>query len=409
MQTVTLVLGAAIAWLAAIAWCARAARIPEATAWLVSSVVATLLLRAVGIDVWRWVEVGRPYLLDVLLPLIVFQTTFCLDFRNRRHLWPAGLLVAGAFVITIASAAAIFDVFVVEAYGVAWIIGVIAAMVMLPTDATPVAPGLRLRSPRGLRMLIRNELPFGAALTVVGVTIALPHVAADAVSPAWTTLLMDFSAQVAIGGTVGAALAALAAWPLRRLASGSIMHWASVAIAIFAFHGAQSLGGAGIVAVLAAGAVLGREAAAQVALNLWKPIGRAASGLLILALGVAMCSLDFAFFAPVLIPTVIAMILGRLISVAIVEKATHAWVKLGISGREIVLISALGVRGAPTIALALALPDSMPYVDTIRTVAFIVIAFDLLIIAPMAPRIAMRFANHAPIPSLMPRRIAYPY
>ncbi len=391
------------------AWCARAARLAEAAVFFLVAVVATFALRIFEVDTFIWVDAIRPYLLSVLLPLIVFETAYCVDARNRRHLMPAGLLVVGALLITPWCTATLLRLLGAESDGVTVALAVVFALVLLPTDATPVAPILRLRAPRGMRMLLRNELPFGAALATTGIVAALPHVGSDPNNVGWTTLVVDFAPAVAIGAAVGSILALAAAMPLRRLTGGTLVHWAGAATAVLAYQVTEALAGAGIVAVLMTGILLGRETAAPVATDLWRPIGRGASGLVMLAFGAAICSLPLDFHAPVFVPVVVGMLLGRTVAVVIVEQSTHRWVKFGITMREMLMISGFGIRGAPTIALALALPDTLPHVDTVRTAAFAVVAFDLLITTSLTPWLARRFSNHALISPALERPVNIPY
>ncbi|NJN53087.1 MAG: hypothetical protein HC809_16330 [Gammaproteobacteria bacterium] len=128
-----------------------------------------------------------------------------------------------------------------------------------------------------------------------------------------------------------------------------------------------------------------------------------------LALAIAICNIELDFHAPVLFTILLGMALGRVVAVVVVENLTHRSVKFGISPRELALISVLSIRGAPTIALALSLPDTLPYVRTLQSAAFIMVAFDLLVTAPSTPWLAKHFANHAPIPPLTKKPIIIPY
>ncbi|NJN53088.1 MAG: hypothetical protein HC809_16335 [Gammaproteobacteria bacterium] len=204
MQTVALLLAAAIALLAVSTWLARATGRPEATLWFVVGLAATLLLGVFDIDAMVWVDAVKPYLLTVLLPLIVFETSYCVDLRGQRHLLPAAFLAAGGLVVTTWGMVELFQAIGTQAHTVPVLTAVIAALVILPTDATPLAPLLRLKAPRGLRMLLRNELPFAAALTTAAYCIAIAQ--PDSATPGWP-LLATFLAQLSIGAVTGAVIA----------------------------------------------------------------------------------------------------------------------------------------------------------------------------------------------------------
>jgi len=61
-----------------------------------------------------------------------------------------------------------------------------------------------------------------------------------------------------------------------------------------------------------------------------------------------------------------------------------------------------------TLALALALPPTLPSASLIQSTALVVVALDLLVITPATPWLAKRFANQAPLPPVYAgrRRIA---
>ncbi len=408
MNEPTTALVTVLGLLAAGAWLSRAARCPEATAWLLLGLLGTAGLTALDIDIEPWLAMLKSHALDLVLPVLVFQSAYSIDARNRRHLPAAALLAIGAFVLTLVGAGLVYHWFLVDRWHVSWMIGIAATLVLLPTDATAGAPLLRLNSPRGLRMLLRNELPFAAALCAagIGVIVALP----DSVDAANVVdLVVGLVPALVIGVAVGAAVGWLGAQPLRFIAGGAVVHWLSLLAAVLAHRIAEMMGGAGITAVLAAALVLGRQPAAPIAENLWRPLGRAASGMLVLALGALLYSYDLTAYAPLAIAMLSCMLVLRTVSVWAVESATHRRTKMGISRRELALISVLSTRGAPTIALALALPDSLPYVDTIRSVAIVVVAFDLLVTAPASGWLAKRFANHAPLPPITRKKIEIPY
>jgi CPA1 family monovalent cation:H+ antiporter len=409
VTSLTLVLAGGLAVLGLGSWIARALRVPDASVWLALGILGTVALSAFGIDPRQWLVHAQPNVLPLLMALVVFETAYCVDARSRRHLLPAALLATGAFLITVWGTAKLFSVFIVDHFPVPWIIAVLAAVVLLPTDATPVAAQLRFRAPRGLRMMLRNELPFAATLAIVAFTAALPHAIDPVPRPGWSALLGAFLPMLAIGATVGAGMAYPVALALRMWSGGVLVHWLSVAVAVVAYHAAETLGGAGIAAVLCAGLVLGRESSAAAAVDFWRSAGRAAAGILVLTLGIMLSQLEVEAYLPVVLPIVFAMIAGRLLSVVAVEWSTHRWVKMGITRRELGLITVFSIRGTPTIALALALPDGIPYAHTIRTVAFVVVAFDLLVTAPLTPWLAKRFANHAPLQPLERQRITIPY
>ncbi len=321
-----------------------------------------------GIDALR---LGSDAIVYLFLPVLLFQAGLTIDVRRMvDDIAPVLLLAVVAVLVCIAvvglALAAVSDVGLV----VCLLLGAIVAT----TDPVAVVGIFReLGAPRRLLILIEGESLFNDAAAIAAFSILLVMAAGG--GPAdWSSGIVRFAlvfAGGAAGGVAGAWLTILCLRPLRDLPLAEVT--VTVAGAYLTFIVAQLyLGQAGVVAVVVAALILGSSGRTRISpqswqemTDIWNQLGFWASTLIFV-------------LASMLVPRFLAGVSltdGLLLVVLVVAAfAARAAVLYGllpalsaiglaqrVSGAYKAVILWGGLRGAVTLALALAITEN-PFV-----------------------------------------------
>jgi CPA1 family monovalent cation:H+ antiporter len=335
-----------------------------------------------------------PAVLFVFLPPLVFEAAWNIELRALRPqlgrvallAFPGALLCAAA----VAGATATFGGLVPAA---ALVLGAMLAA----TDPLPVVAVFRgLAAPAGVKALVEAE-----SLTNDGVAVALYGVALAAVAgtPFGVSVEVLYAICGMLGGIlVGAACGALGWTVLRTVEVPEYEVLATVALAYGAYVIAVNLHCSGIFAT-ATGAVALRALLARSAhLSnrddvdvFWNVCAAIANAVVFLAAGVTI-EIPRAFHEPLLVLTAIAVVLVLRVALAAVTGGTRA---------DRILVFFAGMRGALTLALALALPASVPQRAEIIDVVFATVLVTLVLQGAPLPALARRLYPTSPAPSTL--------
>jgi CPA1 family monovalent cation:H+ antiporter len=330
-----------------------------------------------------------PAVLYVFLPPLIFEAAWSIELRALRPQLDRLAVMAfpGAVVCAIGVAAATYAI-----GGLALPSALVLGAMLAATDPLPVVAVFRgLAAPAEVRALVEGESIMNDGVAVALYGIALAVVAGAAAS--WPAEIVYGIAGM-IGGIAIGAICGTIVWAvLRAIALPEYEVLATVALAYAAYVIAVSVHCSGIFAT-AAGAIALRALLVQrshIANRgevdiFWTVCAAIASAIVFLSAGLTI-ELPRAFHEPMLVMTAIAVVLVLRVPLALLAGATRA---------DRALIFFAGMRGALTLALALALPSNVPQRAEIIDVVFATVLVTLVIQGAPLRALARRLYPEVP-------------
>jgi len=200
-------------------------------------------------------ELDSHILLTLVLPPLLYSAALDFSFptfmRNIRPILGlgVGLVVVSAFTVAAVSS---WLVVVPLTFATALVLGAIVA----PPDAvTAVAVGRKLGLPKRVMAILTGESLINDAAALTLFSIAVAQVAGSHTFFANPFLLFTYSAVV--GPLVGAALGYITLWIRKRLNNPGLETIQGLVVPFAAFIAAEQVHGSGVLAVVAAGFVVG--------------------------------------------------------------------------------------------------------------------------------------------------------
>jgi Na+/H+ antiporter len=218
-----------------------------------------LILVVVGFAVsfapeFQGVELESEVLLSVVLPPLLYSAALDFSFPTfLRNIRPILGLGVGLVVVTAFAVAGIASWLVPSlTFATALILGAVVA----PPDAvTAVAVGRKLGLPKKLMAILTGESLVNDAAALSLFAIAVAHVAGSEAFISNPLMLFGYSAVV--GTALGGALGYVTLWIRRRLAHPGLETIQGLVVPFAAFISAEHLHASGVLAVVAAGFVVG--------------------------------------------------------------------------------------------------------------------------------------------------------
>jgi CPA1 family monovalent cation:H+ antiporter len=381
----------------------RVTRIAEETWWLACGALLGLAGRVLPHDGLHVVDTVATLARDAVWPLFVFAAAYTIDRRNLiYHRTPIVVLPTVGIVLGVLAMSLVALLLPAD---LPWTAIAALGAVLAATDATAVTAQLAMRAPRGIRVLLNGEAVFAAAAAF---TLVDALVVAPAGGPGLLFVPGVLVAFVA-GGAIGLGVVRITDEALRHQPPELICHWLVPATGLAAFLAAEAIGASGVAACLIAGYRLPRWPEGALAIPYWTVLARALRALVFLTAGVLAPSLPFADAAVWFLPALVALHAARFAAVFAVTFVIDRLAKFHMRPRERALIATFSTRGAATLAIAFALPAGLPWSGTIQSVALLVVALDLLGIAPATQWLARRFANQLPVAPIRTRKARTPY
>jgi Na+/H+ antiporter len=383
-----------------------------------TAVVAILLVIAILFEVAR--RVGVPYptlfvlgglglafvpglprislepelILLVFLPPLLFSAAVATPIRDlRANIAPLVRLSIGLVVFTMVVVAAVAQLAVPSlGWAAAFTLGAIVA----PTDALAATSVFRrLGAPRIVVTLVEGEALFNDATALVAYRAAVLAVGGS------------FVLSQALAGFVVAAVGGIAIGALVGWVAGAILRWLddppvevaiSLVIPFAAYLPADRFGLSGVLAAVAAGLVIGSRLGTILTpnsrilwLSSWKMIGFILNGFVFVLLGLALPEITQGLSGrPILeMAGLVALVCGAVLVTRLVW--VFATSLLPGSPRQVIarrdsrlatrltfVVSWAGLRGAVSLAAALALPEGFPERNLILLLTFAVILVTLV-------------------------------
>ena len=200
------------------------------------------------------VEITPQLVLVVLLPALIFEASYQIDFGKLRPSLLGVSLLAGPGVLVSAGLVALFlHLGAGLAPDQAFVVG---AMLAATDPAAVIATFKRLASPRRLATLVEAESLFNDGTGIVAFTIAVSLVT-SATSPTPLETGLTFVSVVAVSAAIGAVTGWAASRILPNVGDHLIEISLSVVLAYGTYLAADAIHQSGVIATSVAGIVLG--------------------------------------------------------------------------------------------------------------------------------------------------------
>ncbi len=353
---------------------------------------AILVIVAAGI-VFGSIEPGRltyafgHATLYVFLPPLVFEAAWNLNYRALKRQWlPIAALAGPGVVLTAAIIAGALGL-----VGIPIASAALAGAILSATDPIAVvAIFRRLKVPQTLATIIESEALFNDAVAVVlyrGVLAALAGgVTSRAIALHMTLALLGAGGGIVLGLGLAWAVAAL----LHGRTAARLQIAATLLCAYATYFLGEWLGLSGIFTVISFGIALRWYERAWVGLRIADDVNRFWDVAAIVANGLVFFLVGAALHISVVVAQPV-FVLAAIAGVAVSRLAVSGllW-PAGFPRQWLDVVRVAGVRGALCLALALALPPSVPYREAIIDATFAVTLGSLLGSGSVIPLVIRR-------------------
>jgi CPA1 family monovalent cation:H+ antiporter len=368
--------------------------------------------------------------LAVLLPALIFEASYHIDFARLRPSLVDVSLLAGPGVLV---SAALVALFLNLGAGLPPTEAFIVGTMLAATDPVAVIATFdRLGSPRRLATLVEAESLFNDGTGIVAFAVALSFLETP-VSP-WQ-MGISFVGVVLISAALGAIAGLVAAWLLRRVDDHLIEISLSVVLAYGTYLTADAIGMSGVIGTAVAGILLGNfgrgmtmsETTRQALETVWEFAAFLATAFAFVLIGFAITFDQLAGAAAAIAWAVVAVLVARALIVfgflgplrlvrvrlraAEEEEEEEAeaaaagspasapettWREGEMPAVWLNVIYWAGLRGAVSTALALSLPEDVPNRSVLQGITLGVVLFTLLLQATTAGRVVERWGRRRP-------------
>jgi CPA1 family monovalent cation:H+ antiporter len=341
------------------------------------------------------IELAPDLVLLIVLPPLIYSAGVSMSWREfRNNLRPIGLLAIGCVAFTTCAVALAVHYLLGLPWGVGFVLG---AIVSPPDIVAPLAIARRLRLPRRLLVVLEGEGLANDATALVLYRYAVAAVATGLFSlpAAAGNFALIFVGEILFGVAVGWLSLHLRKWARDPRVEITL----SLLIPYLAFWVPEHLGGSGVLATVATGLyvswngpLLISSATRLQGIFFWDLVIYLIEGLLFLLVGfelkVLLQKANGTSLPEVLIAVALVSAIVIIARFAWVFPATYLprWMSRSLAARDpspdwkiVFVLAFTGVRGAVSLAAALALPLTLPggaafpYRDLILFVAFGVI------------------------------------
>ena len=382
---------------------ARFTRLPFSVLLVLVGFVGSELIVMLGFDTGlRW-DTFNHLILQVFVPILVFESAFNMNARALiSHLPVVLFLAVPAMVLAAVMTGLLLYFGIGHATGFPLLTALLCGSIVSATDPVAVvALCKQLGAPERLGIVLEGESLFNDATAVVLFTVliglaTMPGSGAS-VGLAFEQFLYDFLGGAGVGLLTGAA-----AWLLYQLFSRPLHHAIiSLATAATAFYLGQTiLHVSGIMTVLCAGLLLGEchrrmpRLEEQIAGDVWELAAYVCTALLFLLVGVTITGHLFSSHWLAMLIGVVGATLARATVIYVLLPLLMVLLRQGkppASHRHVLMWG--GVRGAVCIALALSLPTQIEGWYTAHSVTYGVVLFTLFVQAPLMAPLVRRAAR----------------
>jgi CPA1 family monovalent cation:H+ antiporter len=410
IQTFVILLAAA----AAVAIVARPLRLPYSVALVAVGLLAGVVAPVVVVGLRP--EVPPDAVLLVLLPGLVFEAGYRLDVAHLRRSFAALLFLAiPGVLISAAIVAVTLNVTTGLRFDLAFIVG---AMVSATDPAAVVSTFRRLRVPPQLATLVEGESLLNDGTGLVVFAIAIGALSAP-VSP--LEALVGFAAAVGVSTAIGLAAGFVAARVMAIVDDHLIELTISVVLAYGTYLLADGLHESGVIATVVAAIVLGDHrrrrtigatggvvagdtsgdvTASDPLDTVWEFLAYLLTALVFLLVGLAFPIGELAGSLGWILWGVVGTLVGRAIVVYLLLGAGARLIPMvgprgALPSGWLHVLFWSGLRGAVAVAMALALPVSVPERALLQQITFGIVLFTLIVQGMTAGAVVRRTVGDA--------------
>ena len=342
-------------------------------------------------------------LFTVMLPALVYEAAFHLELRHLLTSWRAVMMLAVPGVL--AGTALTFGMswLATDALGLAvpWQLLLLAATILAATDPVGVLALLReVGAPRRLATIMEGESLLNDGIAIVAFGVVMTALGLDPHSPALTAgwvarfLSWEVLGAVLIGGALGLGLS----WLTSNIDDYLIEITLTTISAFGSFLLADVAHASGIIACLVAGvlsgnvgATYGMSASTRVAVtSFWEYAAFVANSIIFLLVGLETSPARLLHVALVVVVVWLAMLIGRALFIAaslpVMERITFT-TRRGL----IAVLTWGGLRGGVAMVLALSVPRTWAYRQSLIDVVFGAVLLTILVQAPTTPLLLRLF------------------
>jgi Na+/H+ antiporter len=331
----------------------------------------------------------------VFLPPLLFAAAAESPIRDlRANLAPLTRLAIGLVIVTIVVVAIAAHAVVPE---MSWAVAFTLGAIVGPTDALAATTVFRrLGAPRVIRTLVEGEALFNDATALVAYRAAT--IAAITGVFVLSDALVTFAVAAVGGIVIGVVVGRVSGEILRRLDDPPVEVLISVIIPFAAYLPADRLGLSGVLAAVTAGLVIGGRLGKILTpnsrvlwLTTWKMIGFIVNGFIFVLIGLELPDIlqglrgqspseVFGLTALVSVLVVVTRLVWVYGSSYLPGSPRRVLAQRDpkMASRLTVVVGWAGLRGAVSLAAALALPQTFPERDLILFVTFVVILVTLV-------------------------------
>lgn len=343
--------------------------------------------------------------LFIFLPALLFEGAWNIDTSALRANWLAIALLAGpGLVISLAITAGIVH----WGASLPWLVALLLGAIVSPTDPVSIIGLLRqLGMPERLRVIIEGESLFNDGVGAVAFELTLGVLLLSLGSPgslagfSIATIVLKALWLLCGGVLLGAATGYVVSRIVAAIDDPLIETTVTFSVAYGTFTLAVLLGTSGLLAVVAAGLVMGSYGrrvgmstrTLETVDHVWEFTGYLANSLLFLLLGVSIGATSLLSTLPIIAWAVLGVVVGRAFMIFVLLRLHDRYIRwLGHREREHPktvgrlpiyrvwrpLLLFAGLRGALSLALALSLPDTVPYSSILKPAVYGVVLVTLV-------------------------------
>ncbi len=354
-------------------------RLPYTVALVVAGLVLALVPGTPTI------ELTPALIVAVFLPTLIFEAAYNLNYTHlRENLRPITILAIPGVLLTATVVAAVLH-FV---GGFTWPLAFLFGAIVAATDPVSVVAIFReLGAPTRLRTILEGESLFNDGTAIVLFRLILGILLAGTFDPAASAL--QFVVVVGGGLLLGLVLGYAFSYLLSRIHDYLLETVLTIVLAYGTYFLAELAGVSGVIAVVAAGVLVGNygqrvalSPSSKIAVGLsWELFGFLANSLIFLFVGLHLKFTHFGDSLGAAIMAVGAVLLSRTVVVGltgVLVRSLHRDRPLPLRWQAVLIWG--GLRGALSLALAHSIPVSVgPDRETILAMTFSVILFSLLV------------------------------
>ena len=340
------------------------------------------------------IGLSRDLIFNVLLPPLVFDGALQLPWKSFRRELPVTLTLALVGVIL---AAAVVAAGLHYWLAWSWIGASLFAVLIAATDPVAVIAAFKeMNADKRLCMLVESESLLNDGVVAVGfaVLVGIAGGASASIGSVVPAFLWTLLGGVLIGGVVSGLIL--------LLAGRTNDHLVEITLTTLAAYGsfllAERLHASGVIASLTAGLMIGNlgsmgaisDSGRPHVLAAWEFFAFVANSFVFLLIGIQLVGVPISRLGwETAAIAIILVLIGRAVAVyplSTIFRATKLAVPIAFQN----VLFWGGLRGALGLALALAVPSSVPERDPIILCAFVVVAFSIFIQGLTMPSLVQR-------------------